>query len=52
MELKEKLKEILASEFGITTDEQLMAAVSQIDLDLGIFTAPIEERRPPCKNAS
>lgn len=38
MELKEKLKEIMAREFGITTDEQLNEAYENMDMSLfGIF---------------
>lgn len=41
MELKEKLKRIMAEEFGITTDAQLDEAYEKLDMSiLGIFADP------------
>ncbi len=52
MNLKEKLKERLKNEYGITTDEQLISAVSEITLDLGIFITPIERMDQACEKVS
>lgn len=39
MDLKERLKKIMAEEFGITTDAQLNEAYENLDLSVyGIFT--------------
>ena len=35
------LRKIMKDRFGIETDDQLMEAVENIDLDLGIFVCPI-----------
>lgn len=44
MELIDRLKKIMEQEFSITTDEQLMQAVENMSgIDLGIFTATIQE---------
>lgn len=51
MGLLEKLKEIMAKEYGIMTDEQLMDAVSMIDLDLGIFTTEVMGGNERCESA-
>ena len=38
MDLKERLKNIMAQEFGITTDEQLNEAYDRLDLsDFSVF---------------
>lgn len=45
MDLKEKLKEIMKSEFGITTDTQLNETFEQLDWsEFGIFTAGGEKK--------
>lgn len=43
MELAERLRKILAEEFGITTDGQLLQAVEdEGGVDIGIFTIPLK----------
>lgn len=41
MDLISRLRERLKAEFEIETDEQLMEAVDELDLDLGVFVRPI-----------
>lgn len=46
MNLIDRLKIIMAQEFGITTDEQLAEALEKMDaLDIGIFIAPLKGDR-------
>lgn len=43
MELKDRLKKIMAEQFGIKTDEELIKACENMEpVDLGIFVIPIE----------
>ena len=46
MELIDKMKKIMAEDFGIETDEQLKEALNAMkQLDIGIFAAPIQEEK-------
>lgn len=43
MELAERLRKIMEQEFNITSDVQLIEAISKMDeLDIGIFLSPIK----------
>lgn len=42
MELVERLKEILAREYGINNEEELLKAIEDMPkVDLGIFVSPL-----------
>lgn len=46
MELAEKLRKILKQKYGISTDEELLKALDDMQgLDIGIFTAPLENQK-------
>ena len=47
MDLKEKLKEILKKNYGITSDAELLEELNNMEsVDLGIFVAQIDTEKP------